>query len=147
MPARDHEENRMTISMNVRSSLSVVVLAALAACSSSSTPAGTGDGGSAVDAATSAIKGGIGDKCPNGNADCGAGLECAGEDPGGGQCFKVCAPSNDSDCGDTTKYACSNEGHCYLRCTTTADCKRSAEGYVCKDDVPARPPVKFCDTP
>jgi hypothetical protein len=89
----------------------------------------------------------IGDPCPNGAADCLPGLLCAGEDPGGGQCYKACTPHTDSDCGDTTKYVCSGEGHCYLRCTMTSDCARSAQGYVCKDDVPARPPIKFCDVP
>src|SRR5260221_11236452 len=86
----------------------------------------------------------IGEPCPNGATDCKAGLLCAGEDPGGGQCYKTCKPSTDSDCGDTSKYACSSEGHCYLKCTTTADCTRSSEGHVCKDDRPARG-VKFCD--
>ena len=115
-----------------------------AACSSTTTPSSP-----AVDAGpdSSVAKGLIGDPCPKGTGDCAAGLECAGEDPGGGQCFKVCAPSKDSDCGDTMKYACSSEGHCYLRCTATTDCKRASQGYVCKDDTPARPPVKFCDIP
>ena len=113
------------------------------ACSSSSSPTPTGDAGS--DAASA--KGAIGDPCPGGTGDCAAGLECAGEDPGGGQCFKVCAPSKDSDCGDVTKFACSSGGHCYLRCSSTSDCKRALQGYVCKDDTPARPPVKFCDVP
>jgi hypothetical protein len=110
------------------------------ACSSSSSSSsgGTGDGGSAA-------KGNIGDACPNGTSDCATGLLCAGEDPGGGQCYKTCAPSKDADCGDTTKYACSSEGHCYLRCNQTSDCPRASQGYVCKDDEPARPPVKFCD--
>ena len=127
----------------------LVLLTAGVACSSSSTPSGATDAGNGTDSAVAAaaVKGAIGDKCPNGNGDCDTGLECAGEDPGGGQCFKVCAPSKDADCGDTTKYVCSSEGHCYLRCTATTDCKRASEGYVCKDDTPARPPVKFCDTP
>jgi len=130
-----------------RSILGCGMLAALAvaACSSSTTStAGSTDAG--TDSATAAL-GAIGDPCPHGNSDCGSGLECAGEDPGGGQCFKACAPSVDSDCGDTTKYVCSSEGHCYLRCTATTDCKRAAQGYVCKDDLPPRPPVKFCDVP
>jgi hypothetical protein len=88
----------------------------------------------------------IGEPCPNGAGDCKPGLACAGEDPGG-QCYKTCKPSTDADCGDTTKFACSSEGHCYLRCTKTSDCLRASEGYVCKDDVPARPPIKFCDVP
>src|SRR5437773_5116063 len=92
------------------------------------------------------VKGVIGDPCPNGAADCSSGLLCAGEDPGGGQCYKTCKPSTDSDCGDTTKYACSSEGHCYLKCAKISDCARASQGYVCKDDVPARG-VKFCDVP
>lgn len=124
----------------------LAVLATMAACGTSTTPATATDGG-ATDSGAAGMKGAIGDKCPNGSGDCETGLECAGEDPGGGQCFKICAPSKDADCGDTTKYACSSEGHCYLRCAVTTDCKRASEGYVCKDDVPARPPVKFCDTP
>src|SRR5215813_4656203 len=63
----------------------------------------------------------IGEACPNGTSDCMPGLQCAGEDPGGGQCFKPCTPSTDADCGDTTQFACSFEGHCYLKCTTTSD--------------------------
>ncbi len=89
----------------------------------------------------------IGEACPNGSSDCAQGLKCAGEDPGGGQCFKQCAPSTDTDCGDTTKYVCSSEGHCYVRCTQTSDCARASQGYVCKNDTPARPPIKFCDVP
>jgi hypothetical protein len=112
------------------SRLSVVALLLLIGCSNS-TPA-------------PAKKGAIGDPCPNGAGDCNTGLLCAGEDPGGGQCYKTCKPSTDSDCGDTTKYACSSEGHCYLKCSIPADCVRT--GYVCKDDVPARG-VKFCDVP
>jgi hypothetical protein len=95
---------------------------------------------------TTPATGKIGDACPNGNSDCSAGHLCAGEDPGGGQCYKQCAPSKDSDCGDTTKYACSHEGHCYLLCKETKDCARASQGYVCKDDEPARG-VKFCDVP
>ena len=113
------------------------------ACSSSSTKATADAGG---DGGGSGV-GLIGDPCPNGTGDCSSGLKCAGEDPGGGQCFKECKPSTDSDCGDATKYVCSSEGHCYLRCTQTTDCKRASQGYVCKDDQPARPPVKFCDVP
>jgi hypothetical protein len=121
----------------------MIAAASAIACSSSSGGPSATDGGS--DAGSGG--GAIGDPCPHGTSDCQAGLECAGEDPGGGQCFKACKPSTDSDCGDTTKYACSFEGHCYVRCATTADCKRSSQGYVCKDDQPPRPPVKFCDTP
>ena len=120
--------------------LTAVAMSPLACGSSTTSPTPSSD-------AAAAAKGAIGDPCPKGADDCAAGLECAGEDPGGGQCFKVCAPSKDSDCGDTTKYACSHEGHCYLRCTLTSDCKRASQGYVCKDDTPARPPVKFCDIP
>ena len=120
--------------------VSFFIACGLAACSSSSTP---NDAGS--DAAV--VLGNIGDPCPNGSADCQTGLQCAGEDPGGGQCFKPCTPEVDSDCGDTTKYACSFEGHCYVRCTQTSDCKRASQGYACVDDTPARPPVKFCDVP
>src|SRR5262249_6059092 len=120
-------------------SIIALFFAVTAGCSSSSSsPAG--DGGSAT-------KHDIGGACPNGAGDCLPGLLCAGEDPGGGQCYKTCKPSTDSDCGDTTKFACSSEGHCYLRCNATTDCPRASEGYVCKDDTPARPPVKFCDTP
>jgi hypothetical protein len=126
----------------VRMTLVCVASMFIACSSSSSSPSGgTGDGG-AADAGGS---GQIGDACPNGTSDCASGLLCAGEDPGGGQCYKTCAPSKDADCGDTSKYACSSEGHCYLRCNQTSDCKRASQGYVCKDDEPARPPVKFCD--
>ena len=113
--------------------------AVLAACSSStaSTSAPSDGGGPSA-------KGLIGDPCPNGVADCTTGLKCATEDPGGGQCFQTCTPSKDADCGDTTKYACSSEGHCYLKCTGVSDCKRA--GYACKDDAPPRG-VKFCDVP
>ena len=112
----------------------------LTACSSapSATDGGMND---------AALKANIGEACPNGTSDCMPDLQCAGEDPGGGQCFKPCTPSVDSTCGDTTKYACSFEGHCYLRCTLTTDCPRASQGYVCKDDTPPRPPVKFCDVP
>ena len=92
--------------------VSFFIACGLAACSSSSTP---NDAGSDV----AVVLGNIGDPCPNGSADCQAGLQCAGEDPGGGQCFKPCTPEVDTDCGDTTKYACSFEGHCYVRCTQT----------------------------
>jgi hypothetical protein len=137
----------MPISRRLVGTALVGVLAlVLVACSSSSSPssasspdAGGGEAGSGA--------GLIGDPCPAGDGDCQTGLKCAGEDPGGGQCFKECTPSVDTGCGDTTKYVCSSEGHCYLRCTQTTDCKRAAQGYVCKDDTPARPPVKFCDTP
>jgi hypothetical protein len=125
--------------MNVRTSVGALAAIALVACSSSSSPGGSGDTGAPLNHQ-------IGESCPNGNGDCATGLLCAGEDPGGGQCYKTCKPSTDTDCGDTTKYACSFEGHCYLRCTVTADCPRASQGYVCKDDTPARG-VKFCDTP
>jgi hypothetical protein len=140
--------------MNERHALAHATVTALlllcGACSSTSSTTATPLGDAGSDAAPAsggdaAAKGQIGDPCPAGSSDCAAGLECAGEDPGGGQCFKTCAPSTDSDCGDTTKYACSDEGHCYLRCTSNADCKRA--GYACKDDTPPRPPVKFCDVP
>jgi hypothetical protein len=75
-------------------------------------------------------------------ADCMSGLTCATEDPNG-QCIKLCTPKMDATCGDPL-LACSFEGHCYLKCTTTTDCSRAAEGYSCKDDQPARG-VKFCD--
>jgi hypothetical protein len=77
--------------------------------------------------------------------DCAEGLSCALEDPGG-QCIKLCAASKDSTCGDPN-FVCSSEGHCYFACKTTQDCARAKEGYVCKDDVPARAGVKFCDRP
>ena len=109
------------------------------------TSAACGGDGSSTTSGTGANL--IGDPCPNGTSDCAAGLECAGEDPGGGQCEKPCRPSMDADCGDTSKYVCNFEGHCYVRCTMTSDCKRAAQGYVCRDDVPARPPVMFCDVP
>ena len=101
----------------------------------------------ASDAGTAMGNHSIGEACPNGTSDCAQGLLCAGEDPGGGQCFKQCAPSKDTDCGDTTKYACSFEGHCYVRCTQTSDCARASQGYICKSDTPARAPIKFCDVP
>jgi hypothetical protein len=77
-------------------------------------------------------------------ADCQSGLTCATEDPNG-QCIKLCTPGNDSSCGDP-KLACSFEGHCYFVCKVTSDCARASDGYVCKDDQPARG-VKFCDAP
>jgi hypothetical protein len=113
----------------------LAILATTAACGSDSTPAAAS--GTAL----------IGDACPNGTSDCGPGLECAGEDPGGGQCEKPCRPSMDADCGDTSKYVCNFEGHCYVRCTATTDCKRASQGYVCRADSPPRPPVMFCDVP
>jgi len=97
-----------------------------------------------IGACGSSSPGNIGDPCPNGVKDCKSGLLCAGEDPNGGQCYKTCTPSKDSDCGDVAKYACSFEGHCYLRCTMSTDCTRA--GYACKDDTPPRG-VKFCDVP
>jgi hypothetical protein len=84
----------------------------------------------------------LGQSCKSAS-DCASGLQCATEDPGG-QCYKTCRQSQDADCGDTTKYACSFEGHCYLKCNQTSDCPRAAEGYVCKNDQPARG-VMFCD--
>jgi len=118
----------------------VAISMLVVACSSTPAPA---DGGNDAAVGTS----NIGEACPNGTSDCVSGLLCAGEDPGGGQCYKACTPSVDSTCGDTTKYACSFEGHCYLRCLTTSDCPRASQGYVCKDDTPPRPPIRFCDTP
>jgi hypothetical protein len=111
----------------------------LVACSSGNST--NSDAG--IDAATPDAGHAIGESCKNGNSDCMTGLQCAGEDPNG-QCIKLCTPSMDSTCGDTTKYACSFEGHCYAKCNTTADCPRASEGYACKDDQPARG-VKFCD--
>jgi hypothetical protein len=122
----------------------VLLVAGSLGCSSSSSTDGAKTD-AAGDTAT-AGKGVIGDPCPSGNSDCATGFLCAGEDPGGGQCYKSCKPSTDADCGDVTKYACSFEGHCYVRCKVTADCPRAAQGYVCKDDTPARG-VKFCDVP
>lgn len=114
----------------------------VAACSSSSAPAATSSGG---DAGGTMTKGGIGAACPNGTSDCQDGLLCDGDDPHG-QCYKECAPSTDSDCGDTSKYACNFEGHCYTVCKTSDDCPRKSEGYVCKPDSPDRG-VLFCDAP
>jgi len=121
----------------------IFAAAASSACSSTTT-----SGGGGADAGNDGARGTgkIGDPCPGGQNDCAAGFDCAGEDPGGGQCYKQCAPSKDSDCGDVAKYACSSEGHCYLRCNATTDCPRASQGYVCKDDKPARG-VKFCDVP
>ena len=128
---------------HLRTSLfATLAITAFVACSSSSS-SGTS---TTQDAGMMVAPGShnIGESCPGGNIDCATGLECAGEDPNG-QCIKLCSPSKDSDCGDTTKFACSSEGHCYIKCTTTADCKRAAEGYACKDDAPPRG-EKFCDT-
>jgi hypothetical protein len=80
----------------------------------------------------------------SGDGDCMAGLKCATEDVNG-QCIKTCTPSMDATCGDPT-LACSYEGHCYTKCNMTSNCVRASEGYVCKDDTPARG-VKFCDSP
>jgi hypothetical protein len=130
--------------MFLRSIAFALALPAFIACSS--------DGKSATpesktpDAATAGTAK-IGDPCPNGVSDCEKGLGCDGDDPHGGQCFGICAPHQDSDCGDTTKFACNDEGHCYLRCNTNTDCPRYSEGYVCKDDTPVRAGIKFCDVP
>lgn len=114
----------------------VAVCLLVTACSSSSSSAAptttTKDAG---------LNHGIGESCPGGDSDCQTGLSCDTSDSNG-QCYKTCAPSKDSDCGDTTKYACNYEGHCYVTCTST--CARASEGYVCKDDTPSRG-VKFCD--
>ena len=128
----------MNIAHRISTAAAIAALALACSSSTSDTSSGGSDGGVKV-------KGPIGAPCPGGSSDCADGLLCAAEDPGGGQCYKICAPSTDADCGDTTKYACSSEGHCYLRCAGPADCKR--QGYVCKDDKPARPPIKFCDVP
>lgn len=120
----------------------------LAACSSSSpSPTNKGDAGRpaadgapVVPASPHAL---IGEACKSSD-DCDTGLKCATEDPGG-QCFKECKPSTDTDCGDTKLYACSFEGHCYAKCATVADCARADEGYVCKNDTPPRAGIKFCD--
>ena len=109
-----------------------------ACSSSSSTPA-------VVDAGKPAPTKKIGESCPNGPSDCIDG-QCDTSDTGGGQCFKPCTASQDSECGDTTKYVCNYEGHCYPTCNATSDCARASEGYICKDDTPARN-VKFCDAP
>ena len=118
----------------------VVSLLALGCSSSSSTatPAQT--------TPDAGLNHGIGESCPAGKSDCATGLDCDTSDTGGGQCYGLCSASKDSDCGDVTKYACNYEGHCYPRCGSSADCKRASEGYVCKDDNPARA-VKFCDAP
>jgi hypothetical protein len=120
-------------------------LLCVAACSSSSS-SGTGaqtvaDAGNTVDAGKSG-NANLGEACPNGDGDCLSGLLCDGADPGGGQCYKECAPSKDGDCG--AGFVCDFEGHCYKECTQTSDCPRASQGYVCKDDSPARG-VKFCD--
>ncbi len=120
--------------------LAVLVLGSLVlvgCSSSSSTPVSAG-----TDAGPG-LNHGIGDTCPAGDHDCATGLVCDTSDHSG-QCYKICTPSKDSDCGDVTKFACNYEGHCYNRCTNTTDCKRASEGYVCEDDTPARA-VKFCD--
>ena len=120
----------------------IIASALLVGCSSSSTsttPAQT--------VPEAGLNHGIGENCPAGKSDCATGLLCDTSDTGGGQCYGVCSPSKDSDCGDTTKYACNYEGHCYLRCNSTSDCPRASEGYLCQDDEPARSPVKFCDAP
>ncbi len=109
-------------------------------CGDSSKGGSGGGGGSGNTGA------GIGEPCPNGTSDCQPGFGCDGDDPGGGQCYKPCKPHQDSDCGDTSKYVCNVEGHCYIKCKTDDDCPRHAQGYVCKDDSPPRG-VKFCDVP
>ena len=119
-----------------------VVVSVLAGCSSSSS---TTPGNTSQDAGPG-LAHAIGESCPAGDHDCAAGLSCDTSDTGGGQCYRTCAPSKDSDCGDVNKYACNYEGHCYPRCGSTSECKRAAEGYVCKDDTPSRA-VKFCDAP
>jgi hypothetical protein len=123
--------------------MGVGFLFCVAACSSSSgtgtqTTADAGNTGDSGSAGTADL----GQPCPNGDGDCKTGLQCDGDDPGGGQCYSTCAPSTDSQC--PTGYVCNFEGHCYLKCTQTSDCPRASQGYVCKDDAPARG-VKFCD--
>jgi hypothetical protein len=121
----------------VAAGLLIGATAFFAACSSTSSSPAVVDAGQPAGTAT------IGQACPHGASDCVTGLQCDTSD-NNGQCYKECAPSTDSDCGDTTKYACNYEGHCYTKCNSTADCPRASEGYVCKDDTPARN-VKFCD--
>ncbi|HTA88236.1 MAG TPA: hypothetical protein VK745_01620 [Polyangiaceae bacterium] len=121
----------------------LVAAFAIAGCSSSTDSNSASSGGGA------GISPGTHDRsesCPDGDVDCKTGLVCASEDPNG-QCIQTCTPFMDAECGDTTQWACNSEGHCYPRCTTTADCARASEGYICKDDEPPRPPVKFCDGP
>lgn len=111
---------------------------------------GSDDKGTGSQAQQSGDAGGtakIGEPCPNGVSDCLKGLGCDGDDPHGGQCYGICSPHQDSDCGDTTKFACNVEGHCYLRCNTNTDCPRYSEGYVCKNDTPVRAGIMFCDVP
>jgi hypothetical protein len=100
-------------------------------------------GDMSMGAQTTGLNHGPGLSC-NSTADCESGLTCAVEDPKG-QCIKLCTPGNDASCGDP-KLACSFEGHCYFVCKVTTDCARASDGYVCKDDQPARG-VKFCDAP
>jgi hypothetical protein len=93
--------------------------------------------------AASGLNHGPGLSCSS-NADCQPGLLCALEDPHG-QCIKTCTPHQDATCGDP-KLVCGAEGHCYFKCTQTSDCLRASEGYVCKNDTPARG-VMYCDAP
>jgi len=120
-------------------------LAATAGCSSDSRPSAGGAGSGGAAAITPGSHD-VNESCPDGPSDCKTGLQCDSDDPNG-QCFMTCTPGMDSQCGDPAKFACNSEGHCYPRCTVTSDCARASEGYVCKDDDPPRPPVKFCDGP
>jgi hypothetical protein len=121
---------------------------ALLGCSSSddSSPSNNGGTGSGGGSSITPQSHGENESCPDGVSDCAAGLLCDAEDPNG-QCYKTCTPGMDSECGDPSLVACNHEGHCYPRCTQTSDCARASEGYICQDDSPPRPPVKFCDGP
>ena len=128
-----------------------------AGCSSDSSSGGSSSGGTGGSSGIAPQSHDVNESCPDGVSDCKAGLFCDSDDPNG-QCYMTCDPTvlgeagaagdaHDAQCGDPTKFACNSEGHCYPRCTTVADCARASEGYVCKDDDPPRPPVKFCDGP
>jgi hypothetical protein len=126
--------------------LSAFAGTAATGCSSDSTSGGGSSGGTGGGSGIAPNSHDVNESCPDGVSDCKTGLFCDTDDPHG-QCYMTCTPSMDSQCGDPAMFACNSEGHCYPRCTVTADCARASEGYVCKDDEPPRPPVKFCDGP
>ncbi len=110
-------------------------LYALAACDKD------GDDGDEPSGATSSTSSSGSGTSPIGGActtlaDCVSGLAECNADPGG-QCTKPC--KLDSECGPDAICE-TGGGNCYVKCATSADCKRS--GYAC---VGGEPGHKFCD--
>jgi hypothetical protein len=105
----------------------IVPAAIVAGCSSTSSSASS--------------KGAIGAAC-SGDTDCGTGMFCNLDDPGG-QCLKKCAA--DADCGGGNICALDDgELKCYVACAKPTDCTRAGYGCVGRD---GRDTTKtFCDT-